>query len=62
MLQEKGENRTEWDFEASFKLDRLSDLRYTARGRIVSETLEMENENRWKHLDEHLLARIAQAG
>jgi hypothetical protein len=22
----------------------------------------MENENGWKHLDEHLLARIAQAG
>jgi hypothetical protein len=54
--------RTEWDFELGGKLDRLADLNYTACGRIVPETLEMENENGWKRLDEHLLTRIAQAG
>ena len=43
-------------------MDRLADLSRTACGRIVLETLEMENENEWKSLDEHLLARIAQAG
>ena len=42
----------------------LADLDYTACGHIVLETLETENENRWKHLDEYLLActRVAQAG
>ena len=59
---EKGENRTEWDFEFWCKLDGLSDLHYTACSRIVPETLEMENENRWKRLDKHLLAHIAQDG
>ena len=43
-------------------MDGLSDLRYTARRCIVPETVEMENENGWKHRDEHLLPRIAQAG
>ena len=54
--------RTEWDFEVWFKPDRLSDLRYTPRSRIVYETLEMENENGWKRLDEYLLARIPHVG
>jgi hypothetical protein len=55
-----GENEkpTEWDVELGGKLDRLADLDYTACGRIVPETLEMKNENGWKRLDEHLLARI----
>ena len=39
-------------------MDRLADLDYTACGCIVPETLEMENENGWKRLDERLLARI----
>ena len=58
------EKRTEWEVELGENLDRLVDLDYTACGRIVPETLEMENENGWKRLDEHLLARIrvAQAG
>jgi hypothetical protein len=52
--------RTEWDFELGGKLDRLADLNYTVCGRIVLETLEMEDESGRKHLDKHLLARIAQ--
>ena len=55
-------NRTEWDLEVWLKTDGLSDLRYTAHRRIVPETVEMENENGWKYLDEHSLACIAQAG
>ena len=54
--------RTERDFELGGEADRLADLNYTACGRIVLETLEMENENGWKRLDEHLLTRIVQAG
>ena len=50
--------RTEWNFEPGGKLDKLANLNYTACGCIVPETLEMENENGWKHLDEYLLARI----
>ena len=50
--------RTGWDFELRGKADKLADLNYTACGCIVPETLEMENENGWKCLDEHLLARI----
>ena len=52
------ETRTEWDVELGGNLDRVADLDYTACSRIVPETLEMENENGWKRLDEHLLARI----
>jgi hypothetical protein len=54
----ENEKRTEWDFQLGGELDRLADLYYTACGRIVPETLEMENESGWKRLDEHLLARI----
>ena len=56
------ERRTEWDFELGGKLDGLADLYHTACGCIVSETLQMENENGWKRLDEPLLAGIAEAG
>ena len=55
------EKRTEWDFELGGKVDKFADLNYTACGRIVLKTLEMENENGWKRLDEHLLACIAEA-
>jgi hypothetical protein len=62
----RGENekRTEWDVKLVGKLDRFADLNYTACGRIVPETLEMENENGWKRLDEHLLVRtrVTRAG
>ena len=57
----KYEKRTEWDFELGGKPDRLADLNYAACGRIVLETLEMENENGWKRLKKHLLACITQA-
>ena len=50
--------RTGWDVELRVKLDMLADLNYAACGCIVPETLEMENENGWKCLNEHLLARI----
>ena len=50
--------RTRWDVELRVKLDMLADLNYTACGCIVPETLKMENENGWKRLNEHLLARI----
>jgi hypothetical protein len=41
--RDENEKRTERDFELGGKLDRLADLNYTACGRIVPETLEMEN-------------------
>ena len=44
--------------ELGRKLDMLADLNYTACGHIVPESLEMENENGWKCLDEHLLVCI----
>jgi hypothetical protein len=50
--------RTERDFELGGEADRLADLNYTACGRIVLETLEMENENGWKRLDENLLLAL----
>ena len=60
----ENEKRTEWDVELRGKLDMLADLNYTACSLVVPETLEMENENGWKRLDEHLLVRIrvTQAG
>jgi|SRR6266849_6901820 len=60
--REKGENRTEWDFEVWSKPYGLSDLHYTAGSHIVSYAVEMEDEYWRKRLDEHLLARVAQAG
>ena len=59
---EKGENRTERYFEFRSKQDGLSDLFYTARSCIVSDTVEMKDEYRRKRPDEHLLARLVQAG
>jgi hypothetical protein len=56
------ENRTEWDFEFWCQLDRLSDLRYTARRRIVSDAVKMEDEYRRKRLDKDLLTCAAQTG
>jgi hypothetical protein len=57
-LRKKGKTektRTEWDFELWFKLNRLSDLIYAPRGRIVYEALKMEDKNLWKCLEKHLL-------
>jgi len=63
--REKGENRTEWDFEFWCQPDGLPDLCYIARSRmarVVSNAVEMEDKNRRKRLDENLLTCIAQAG
>ena len=60
--REKTENRTGWDLEVWSKLDGLSDLRYTAHGRIVSDAVEMEDENWRKRLYENLLTCVAQIG
>jgi hypothetical protein len=60
--REKGENRTEWDFEFWCQLDGLSDLRYTTVSRIVSDAVEMEDEYWRKRLDENLLTWVAQTG
>ena len=57
--ENKGENRTLWDFELRRELDSLVDLNYAIRSRIVQESLKVEDENRWKHLDLHLLAHFA---
>jgi hypothetical protein len=58
--REKGESRTEWDFEFWCQLDEPSDLRYTAHSRIVSDTVEMEDEYWRKCLDKNLLTCVAQ--
>ena len=60
--REKGENRTEWDFEFWCKLDELSDLRHTAHSRIVSDAVEMEDEYWRTRLVENLLTCVAQTG
>jgi hypothetical protein len=59
----KKEIVTWWDFELRGKLDRLANLDYATRGHVVQEALEMEDQYRWKRLDEHrdLLARFARA-
>jgi hypothetical protein len=52
---------TEWDFEVWRELNRFTDLNYVIRGDIVQEPPKMEHENGWERLDEHLLARLAEA-
>ena len=56
---ENRRNRTKWDFEFRRELNRLADLDYGIRSRIVQESLKMENENGWKRLDLHLLIHLA---
>jgi hypothetical protein len=58
----KGENRTVRDFKLWRELNRLPDLIFAIRGRIVQEALKMEDENGWKRLEKHLLVRLARAG
>jgi hypothetical protein len=36
-------NHTKWDFELQGKLDRLADLDYATRGRVVQEALEVDD-------------------
>ena len=57
----KGGNHTEWDFEFRREPNRLTNLDYAIRSRIIQESLEMEDENGRKCLDEHLLAPLADA-
>jgi hypothetical protein len=57
----QGKIRTEWDVELWREPNRLVDLNYAIRGHIIQEQLEMEHENRWERLYEHLLARLAEA-
>ena len=54
----ENEKRTEWDVKLRRKKDRRTDLNHTTCSLIVPETPEMESENRWKRIDEHLLTRI----
>lgn len=44
------------------ELNRFVHLNYAIRGCIIQGTLKMEDENGWKRLMKHLLARLAQAG
>ena len=55
-------NFTQWDFKFGRQLNSLVDLYFAVRGRIEKEALKMEDENSWKHLDLHLLDRLARAG
>jgi hypothetical protein len=57
----KQENHTEWDFEFRRELNRLDDLDYAIRRRIIQEPFKMEDENWRKRFDERLLARLASA-
>jgi hypothetical protein len=58
----EGNNRTWRDFELRRELNRLADLIYSIRGRIVQEPLKMKDKNGWQRLEKHLLARIARVG
>jgi hypothetical protein len=55
-------NRTWWDFELRRELNRLVDLFYAIRCRIVQEALKMKDENGWQRLEKDLLACLARAG
>jgi hypothetical protein len=57
----QGGIHTKWDFEFRREPNRLADLDYAIRSRITQESLEMEDENGRKCLDEHLLAPLADA-
>ena len=59
--REKGENRTEWDFEFWCNLYGLSDLHYTARRRIISDAVEMEDKYWRKRLNETCIAQTGRA-
>jgi hypothetical protein len=48
-----------WNFELWRKLNGLADLNYAIRVCIVQKPLKMEDENRWKRLDLHLVVHPA---
>ena len=60
--ENKGENRTWWDFELRRELNKLTDFIRAIPSRIVQEPLKMEDENGWKRLEKQLLARLARSG
>jgi hypothetical protein len=59
--EKKRENRTEWDFKLRREVNRFTDLNYAIRRRIIKEALQMEDQNGWKRLNLHVLARLARA-
>lgn len=56
--KQQKENNTEWNVEHRRETNRLADLNYTIRGHVIQEALKVEDENAWKHLNVHLLARL----
>ena len=60
--ENNGEIHTEWNFEHRCELDWLADLLHYIRGHIVQEPLKMEDKNRWKRFDLHLLTRLTRTG
>ena len=59
--ENEAKNRTRWNFELWRDLHRLVDLDYAIRRRVIYEALKLKDENRWQHLDEQFLARLAKA-
>ena len=59
--EEERENHTWWDYKLGRKLNRLFNLIYAIRFRIVQEPLKMEDKNWWVFFEKHLLARLTQA-
>ena len=58
---EKDGKPTKWDLKLRSELNRLSNLDHTTSGGIVQEALEMDDEDRWKHFNERLPARLVDA-
>lgn len=59
MRKRQKENNTEWNVELRTEKNKLADLYYTIRGHVIQKALKVEDENGWKHLNVHLLARLA---
>ena len=57
--EKKRENRTEWNFKLWREVNRFTDLNYPTRRGIMKEALQMEDQNGWKRLNLHVLARLA---
>jgi hypothetical protein len=57
----KRENCTKWDFELGSELNMFADLKHATCGHITQNPLNMEHENGRECIDEHLLARLAEA-
>ena len=59
--ERKRVNRTGWDFKLRCEVNRFIDLNYAIRCPIIQEALQTEDQNGWKCLDLHVLARLARA-